>query len=46
MIHVGEKSVFIAMLFRFLYGIPYVYAMDSSIAQQLVEGPVSCDPAP
>ena len=37
-IHAGEEAVFIAMLFRFLYGIPYVYDMDSSIAQQLVEG--------
>lgn len=36
-IHAGEEAVFIAMLFRRLYGIPYIYDMDSSIAQQTVE---------
>jgi len=36
-IHAGEESVFIAMLFKILYKIPYVYDLDSSIAQQLVE---------
>jgi glycosyltransferase involved in cell wall biosynthesis len=37
LVHAGEESVFIAMLFKRLYGIPYIYDMDSSIAQQLVE---------
>ena len=36
-IHAGEEAVFIGMLFKSLYGIPYVYDMDSSIAQQTVE---------
>lgn len=37
MIHAGEESVFIAMLMKMIYKIPYVYDIDSSIAQQLVE---------
>jgi glycosyltransferase involved in cell wall biosynthesis len=37
LIHAGEEAVFIAMLFKFLYKIPYAYDLDSSIAQQLVE---------
>lgn len=37
LIHAGEESVFFAMFFKFAYGIPYVYDLDSSIAQQLVE---------
>ena len=37
LIHAGEESVFIAMLLKLLYGIPYAYDLDSSIAQQLVE---------
>lgn len=32
-----EESVFIALLFKWLFKIPYVYDMDSSIAQQMVE---------
>lgn len=36
-IHAGEEAVFFAMFFKFLYGIPYAYDLDSSIAQQLVE---------
>jgi glycosyltransferase involved in cell wall biosynthesis len=36
-VHAGEEAAFVAMLFRWLYGIPYVYDMDSSIAQQMVE---------
>ncbi|MEM1447027.1 MAG: glycosyltransferase family 4 protein [Planctomycetota bacterium] len=36
-IHAGEEMVFIAMLFKRLFGTPYVYDMDSSLAQQLVE---------
>lgn len=37
LIHAGEEAVFIAMLLKWLRGIPYVYDMDSSIAQQMVE---------
>jgi hypothetical protein len=37
LIHADEECVFFAMFFRFLYGTPYVYDLDSSIAQQLVE---------
>jgi len=36
-VHAGEEAVFMAMFFRWLYGVPYVYDMDSSIAQQMVE---------
>jgi len=36
-IHAGEESVFIAMFFRTFFGTPYVYDLDSSIAQQMVE---------
>jgi len=37
LIHAGEESVFFAMFFKMVYGIPYVYDLDSSISQQLVE---------
>lgn len=37
LIHAGEEAVFIAMFFKALYKIPYVYDLDSSIAQQVVE---------
>lgn len=36
-IHAVEESVFIALIFKLLFGIPYVYDMDSSLAQQMVE---------
>ena len=36
-IHAGEEAVFIALLFKWLFGTPYVFDMDSSIAQQMVE---------
>ena len=36
-IHADEEAVFLAMLFKWLYRIPYVYDIDSSIAQQMVE---------
>lgn len=36
-IHAGEESVFIAMVLKFLYKVPYIYDLDSSIAQQMVE---------
>jgi glycosyltransferase involved in cell wall biosynthesis len=37
LIHAGEESVFIAMFLKRLCGIPYVYDLDSSIAQQMTE---------
>ena len=36
-VHAGEEAVFFAMAFQTLHGTPYVYDMDSSIAQQVVE---------
>lgn len=36
-VHAGEEAVFMAMFFRWLHGVPYVYDMDSSVAQQMVE---------
>jgi len=36
-IHAGEESVFFAMFFKLIYKIPYVYDLDSSIAQQIIE---------
>ena len=36
-IHAVEETVFFALFFKFIYKIPYVYDLDSSIAQQLVE---------
>lgn len=37
LIHAGEDAVFIAMFFKFIYKIPYVYDLDSSMPQQIVE---------
>jgi glycosyltransferase involved in cell wall biosynthesis len=37
LIHAGEEAVFLAQFFRLLFGIPYIYDLDSSIAQQVVE---------
>ncbi len=37
LVHSVEESVFIALLFRSALGIPYVYDMDSSLPQQMVE---------
>jgi hypothetical protein len=36
-IHAVEESVFIALLFKLILGIPYLYDMDSSLSQQMVE---------
>ena len=36
-IHAVEESVFIAWLIRRLYGIPYIYDMDSSLTLQVTE---------
>jgi glycosyltransferase involved in cell wall biosynthesis len=35
LVHAVEESVFIAMLLKLLYGLPYIYDMDSSLPQQL-----------
>lgn len=37
LIHAVEESVFIALVCRVLFKIPYVYDMDSSLAQQMIE---------
>lgn len=37
LVHAGEEAVFIGLLFKKLYKVPYVYDMDSSLAQQMVE---------
>ena len=37
LIHAGEESVFMAIVFKYLFNIPHVYDLDSSLAQQLVE---------
>lgn len=37
LVHAVEESVFVAWLIRRLFGIPYIYDMDSSIAMQLTE---------
>jgi glycosyltransferase involved in cell wall biosynthesis len=36
-VHAGEEAAFIALFLKLTLGIPYVYDMDSSIAQQMVE---------
>lgn len=36
-VHAGEEAVFMAMFFRLVYRVPYIYDLDSSIAQQVVE---------
>jgi glycosyltransferase involved in cell wall biosynthesis len=36
-IHAGEEAVFMAQFFRWIYKIPYLYDLDSSVAQQMVE---------
>jgi glycosyltransferase involved in cell wall biosynthesis len=37
LIHAGEESVFMAMFLKLLYKVPYIYDLDSSIAQQMIE---------
>jgi glycosyltransferase involved in cell wall biosynthesis len=37
LVHAIEESVFMAAIVKRLYGTPFVYDMDSSIAEQLVE---------
>ncbi|WP_256872691.1 glycosyltransferase [Candidatus Entotheonella palauensis] len=36
-VHAVEESVFIALLFKWLFRSPYVYDMDSSLVQQMIE---------
>jgi len=36
-VHAVEESVFIAMVIKWLFKIPFVYDMDSSLAQQMME---------
>jgi glycosyltransferase involved in cell wall biosynthesis len=44
-IHAVEESVFIAWIAKKLFGIPYIYDMDSSLALQLTEKWWWCRPA-
>jgi len=37
LVHAVEESVFLAVLVKRIYGIPFIYDMDSSLAQQMVE---------
>jgi hypothetical protein len=37
LVHAVEESVFIALALKYLFKIPYLYDMDSSLAQQMVE---------
>lgn len=37
LVHAVEESVFIALVFKALFKIPYVYDMDSSLVEQLIE---------
>ncbi|MEM6457953.1 MAG: glycosyltransferase [Planctomycetota bacterium] len=37
LVYAGEEAVFLATRLRRRFGVPYVYDMDSSLAQQLVE---------
>lgn len=36
-VHAVEESVFIAFFVRFLFGVPYIYDMDSSMPDQIIE---------
>jgi len=47
LVHAVEESAFIALVLKWVFKIPYVYDMDSSLAQQMVEkypllSPFSC----
>jgi glycosyltransferase involved in cell wall biosynthesis len=37
LIHAGEEAVFFALIFKILFRVPYIYDLDSSIAQQIIE---------
>lgn len=36
-VHAVEEAVFIALLIKWLFGIPYVYDMDSALSQQMLD---------
>ena len=35
--HATEEAVFIALIMKWVFGVPYLYDMDSSLPQQLIE---------
>jgi len=37
LVHAVEESVFMALFLKWIFKVPYVYDMDSSLAQQMVE---------
>ncbi|HEY0510891.1 MAG TPA: glycosyltransferase family 4 protein [Thermoanaerobaculia bacterium] len=37
LVHAVEESAFMALLAKLLFGVPYVYDMDSGLAQQMVD---------
>lgn len=37
LVHAGEEAVFIALFLKKVFGIPYIYDMDSSLVQQLTD---------
>ena len=37
LVHAVEESVFIALLIKLIFRVPYIYDMDSSLSQQMVE---------
>ena len=37
LVHAVEESVFMALILKWVFKIPYIYDMDSSLAQQMVE---------
>jgi hypothetical protein len=37
LVHAVEESVFMALILKWVFKVPYVYDMDSSLAQQMVE---------
>ncbi len=37
LVHAVEESVFMAMVLKYVFKLPYVYDMDSSLAQQMIE---------
>lgn len=37
LVHAVEESVFIALLIKLAFNIPYIYDMDSSLSQQMIE---------
>ena len=43
-VHAVEEAAFIALLFKWIFRVPYVYDMDSSIAQQMIEKHPSLSP--